>query len=138
MKLKLKFQFGRDKGSVIARLPSGKVAFPDKHGVQPCVGSVWECEVVKEFPKFAVLRLLHRVDQSEEEWREQFRREWEEKVRQMQAAGCSPQKENRCRFSFERCDRQCQGGDPIPIGRGVPANYGPAIGGMLHRPDKEV
>jgi len=55
----LLFERGR-KGNVIARLKSGKIAFPARGAPQPAPGEWWECEIVKEADRYAIVRPIRR------------------------------------------------------------------------------
>ena len=52
------------KGQCITYNIDGKISFPHKDGFQPSSGDLWKCEVVKEFEKFDILKLVEKVNEA--------------------------------------------------------------------------
>lgn len=69
----MRLQFERGREGLPLTYCNGKVAFPDKRGPKPAIGSTWNCEVQGENPARTVifLRLVSEVDIAAEEAAEQ-------------------------------------------------------------------
>jgi hypothetical protein len=69
----MRLQFERGREGLPLTYCNGKVAFPDKRGPKPAIGSVWNCEVQGENPARTVifLRLISEVDIAAEKAAEQ-------------------------------------------------------------------
>jgi hypothetical protein len=69
--MRLQFEAGRE--GLPLTYCNGKVAFPDKRGPKPAIGSTWNCDILGENPRGTVifLRLISEVDIAAEKAAEQ-------------------------------------------------------------------